>query len=105
MGEKEREKEWEWDKPKDWSAEERFVNRSLKIRRKIFRWLNDHRGAFYYTREDMAADAANFARCAIATAHRWITQYSRPDQPFHIQDTDTGYVIWARADMKPAGVA
>ena len=36
---------WDQAKVRDWSAEERYVNRSIRIRKHVAKWLGKHVGA------------------------------------------------------------
>ncbi len=107
MSEKERERKNEQNAveqglektTKDWSAEERYYNRSRKIRRKVWKWMYDTRGVLFDTEESMSATCANYARCSSVTARRWIHQYSQSNSDFYVHDATNGYTVWLRSDM------
>lgn len=80
----------------DQSAEERFYNRSVRIRRKIMKWLMEHVGDSWQTYAEMDAEAGNYAGCHMTTAHRWIFQYTRKDKPFEIQETTDAVILRER---------
>lgn len=82
---------------KDWSAEERFVNRSKKIRKKIQEWMFVHTEEKFETSGVLCDECANFAKCSSITAYRWIHQFSAPSAKFRIVEDDNGLMITLRA--------
>jgi hypothetical protein len=81
----------------DITAEERFYNRSVRIRRKILEWMALHVNERFDSLGEMEADAANHAKCSMPCARRWLFQFSRPDKPFWIEETSDFYVLRERA--------
>jgi hypothetical protein len=84
----------------DTSSEERNRRYSLKIRRKIKRWLIEHTGDVWDTLEDMHADAGNYAGCSQVTAGRWIHQLTRPPMIWEIVDTPDAYILRERREFE-----
>lgn len=80
----------------DISAEERFYNRSVRIRRKVMQWLMENLDESFDSYGDMEARCANFAGCSMPTARRWIYQWTRPGKPFQIQEGTDFYIVRAR---------
>ena len=80
----------------DISADERFYQRSVKIRRKILEWMADHVNDRFDSMGEMEAQAANFAKCSMPTARRWIFQFIQPDKPFWIEELSDFYVLRER---------
>ena len=83
----------------DISAEERFYNRSVRIRRKILKWMVEHVGEAWQTYAEMDAEAANAAGCHMTTAHRWIFQFSRRGKPFEIEEKVDTVVLRERGEL------
>ena len=81
----------------DLSAEERFYNRSVRIRRGIMAWLVDNEDKTFESLGDMEAQAANKANCSMVTARRWIYQYTRENKPFEVVDKGDYYIIRGRS--------
>jgi len=77
----------------DISSEERFYNRSRRIRRKIRAWMEEQAERTFPTFESMADEAANFADCATPTARRWLRQFSARNGDFLISDKEGSFVI------------
>jgi len=44
----------------------------------------------------MEAQAANFAKCSMPCARRWLFQFAQPGMPFHIQELADFYVVRER---------
>jgi hypothetical protein len=84
----------------DWSTEERYYNRSRKIRRKIRRWLEEHVGYSWSTEESMAAQAANYADCSSVTARRWIHQLTQPGTLFQVNESTELYTLAWRRELE-----
>lgn len=82
----------------DVSADERFYNRSVKIRKKILVWMSDHIGDRWESLGEMEAQAANYARCSMPCSRRWLYQFSQPGKPFIIADTPQWYILRERPD-------
>ena len=82
----------------DISADERFYNRSVRIRRKVMEWMAEKVGERFDTLGEMEAQAANFAKCSMPCSRRWIFQFSQPKMPFHIQELSSFYVIRERKE-------
>jgi hypothetical protein len=80
----------------DISSEERFYNRSVKIRRNVMRFLMEHVGIPYDSLGDLEAQAANFSNCSMVTARRWLFQWTRDDKPFYIEEKTNYYIIRER---------
>lgn len=80
----------------DISADERFYNRSRRIRRKIGKFLMLHVDWSYDTLGEMEAEAPNFADCSMPCARRWIFQWTRSTKPFRIEEKDDAYYIRTR---------
>jgi len=80
----------------DISADERFYNRSVKIRRKIMEWMMKHVNENFDSLGEMEAQAANFARCSMPCSRRWIFQFVQPDKPFYIEEKPDFYIIRER---------
>ena len=93
-------KAWELGKVKDWSAEERYVNRSIRIRKHVLKWLGDHIGFSYPDMMHMAEMCANDFKpmpFASITAYRWIQQFSRVNAPYHIGSTENDWYMIERS--------
>lgn len=84
----------------DISAEERFYNRSVRIRRGIMAWLVENEDKSFDSLGDMEAQAANYANCSMVTARRWLYQFSRENKPFEIVDKGAFYIIRGRTLAK-----
>lgn len=84
----------------DISAEERFYNRSVRIRRGVMAWLVDNEDRTFESLGDMEAQAANKANCSMVTARRWIYQFTRENKPFEIVDKGDFYIIRGRSLSK-----
>lgn len=92
----------------DTSADERFYNRSVKIRKGCFAFMGHHVGQLYDSWEDMASDAGNWIRengyvkqaASIAACRRWLYQYGKPSAagfcPWKIVSQPAGLVIMDR---------
>ena len=95
-------KAWETGKVRDWSAEERYVNRSIRIRKHVLKWMGSHLNFSYTEIMQMAEACANDFRpmpCASITCYRWIMQFSRPNAPYKIaSDENDWYVIKSRRE-------
>jgi len=76
---------------KDWSAEERFFNRSRLIRRRVDAWMLDSLGMIFESVSTMCDECANYARCSSITSYRWIHQYSAPNGKYIIEHQEEGY--------------
>lgn len=100
MNQRDIERAWEAGKVRDWSAEERYVNRSIRIRKHVLRWLGQHVGFHYTDMMKMAEECANEFKptpFASITAYRWLQQFSRVNAPFRIRtDENDWYVICDR---------
>jgi hypothetical protein len=103
MNQRDVERLWNEGKIRDWSAEERFVNRSIRIRKHVLKWLGKHVGFHYYQLMEMAETCANDFRplpCASITCYRWITQFTRVNAPYGIRTDDNDqYEIFARRSI------
>jgi len=44
----------------------------------------------------MEAQAANFAKCSMPCARRWLFQFAQPGMPFYIQELADFYVVRER---------
>ncbi len=88
---------------KDWSAEERFYNRSKRIRKRVRDWLFLKIGEHFDTSSVMSDQAANFAGCSSITAYRWIHQFSVDGDPkkapFRITEDENGLYLSLREDQ------
>ena len=80
----------------DVSADERFYNRSVRIRRKIMLWMADHVGERFDSLGEMEAQAGNYAKCSMPCARRWIFQFAQPGMPFRIEELADFYVVRER---------
>ena len=105
MNQRDIEEAWKTGKVRDWSAEERYVNRSIRIRKHVLKWLGEHIGFSYPEMMQMAEQCANEFKpmpCASITAYRWLQQFTRINAPFRIAtDENDWYVIAARRDGQP----
>ncbi len=81
---------------RDWSAEERFVNRSFKIRKLVRAWLKANTGQIFETSSLMSEICANYSKCSSVTAYRWLHQYTAPGQLWIISEQEAGLVIQER---------
>ncbi len=81
----------------DISSEERFYNRSVKIRKGIMGFLVDNEDKSYESLGDLEAQAANAAKCSMVTARRWLYQFTREGKPFQIVDKGNFYIIRGRS--------
>lgn len=86
----------------DVSAEERFYNRSKRIRRKVRAWLGEHVGETFPSFDAMAEEAANYSGCAAPTSRRWIKQFSARNGDFVISDKEGGLVVGNRSQEEVA---
>jgi hypothetical protein len=92
----------------DTSAEERYINRSMKIRKGVKAWMFDNLGVLFESWEEMAGLAGNYCAqkkytkepASSVACRRWIYQFSLPGAPFHIRGEPSGYVIADREDME-----
>lgn len=80
----------------DISAEERFYNRSVRIRASIMRWMIEHVNERFDSMGEMEAKAANYAKCAMPTSRRWIFQFVQDDKPFYIEEKNNMYILRER---------
>ena len=81
----------------DISADERFYNRSVRIRRKVMEFLIEHVNERFDSMGEMEAQAANHAKASMPTARRWIFQFVQPGKPFWIEEQADFYIIRERA--------
>ena len=79
---------------RDWSAEERFVNRSMRIRRDVKKWLRkqEREGREFETSGMMSDMCGNDCRCSSTAAYRWLHQWSAPNGKFRIEERENGYL-------------
>jgi hypothetical protein len=82
----------------DISADERFYNRSVRIRRKVMKWLLENVNESFDTLGDMEAMCGNYAGCSMPTARRWIFQWTRPGKPFMVEERTDLYIIRERKE-------
>jgi hypothetical protein len=80
----------------DISADERFYNRSVKIRRLVMEWMAAHVDERFDSLGEMEAQAANHAKASMPTARRWIFQFIQPGKPFWIQEATSFYILRER---------
>ncbi len=86
------------DRP-DWSAEERFVNRSIRMRRHALVWMDKNINRHWNEVMKVAEECANEFKplaCSSITMYRWIAQFSAQNAPFRIEPTDLGYQLLRR---------
>ena len=88
---------------KDETSEERFLNRSRKIRKATREFLSINLGVLFDDTEDIASQAANYAEkylrgspCSSITTRRWILQFCNKNGPFKAVTSPAGVVIWER---------
>jgi len=97
MNQRDMDRAWRDGKVRDWSAEERYVNRSIRIRKHVLKWLGEHVGFSYTEMMRMAEECANEFRpmpCSSITCYRWIQQFTRVNAPYRIRtDENDWYVI------------
>jgi hypothetical protein len=79
----------------DTSAEERFYNRSKRIRKKIYNFIRENVGQRFEDFEDMCNQAANYAKCSPVTSGRWIKVYTAPNGDFGIT---ADFVFYIKSD-------
>lgn len=89
---------------KDETSEERFLNRSRKIRKATHEFLSLNLGVLFDDTEDLASQAANYAAkylrgspCSSITCRRWIIQFCNRNGDFKAVTSPAGVVIWERA--------
>lgn len=82
--------------PRDWSAEERFVNRSFRIRKDIKKWIGDNLNKVYPTSSELCDECAYDCRCSPVTAYRWLHFWSNPKAPYLIEEQPAGLVLKER---------
>ena len=82
----------------DITADERFYNRSVKIRRKIMTWMAENVNGRWESLGEMEAQAANYAGCSMPCSRRWMFQFSQPGKPFQIVDTTNWYILRERPE-------
>jgi hypothetical protein len=82
----------------DISADERFYNRSVKIRRKVMEWMIENVNGRWESLGEMEARAANFAGCSMPCSRRWLFQFSQPGKPFRIVETTDWYILRERPE-------
>ena len=80
----------------DQSAEERFMSRSIRFRKKLRSWLKQNIGDSWATLSELYRDAANYAGCNMQTAGRWIYQYTGPGQEWQIIEGEDEYTLAIR---------
>jgi len=68
----------------DISSEERFYTLSLDIRALIAEFLQDNVGSQWPNLSVLHAQAANYARCAMTTASRWVLQLTQVGTDFRL---------------------
>ena len=91
-----------FDTKKDWSAEERFVNRSIRIRKHVLKWMESNKGGHWVEMMQMAQECANEFKpfpCASITCYRWIQQFSAKNAPYQIRGDDSGYRLLKRDEV------
>ena len=86
----------------DMTATERHISRSLRIRRKIMKYLATNVGQAFEDLSDLGNQAANYAGCSSETATRWIKQFTSPGTPFILTEQPAGYVVWRRPGREEA---
>lgn len=72
-------------KGEDMSAEERFYNRSVKIRDAVLIFMKENQGKLWDSWEDMSSDCGNWIRekryhrkgASMQVCRRWLYQYSK----------------------------
>jgi hypothetical protein len=84
----------------DMRPEEKYISRSLKIRRKVLAFLSIHEGSCFYDMPDLCDQVGNFAECSSETARRWIYQFTAPNAPYKLTEQGAGLVIWKREQEK-----
>ena len=82
--------------PRDWSAEERFVNRSFRIRKDIKKWIGEHLGQIYSTSSELSDECAYECKCSPITAYRWLHFWSSRGAPYLIEEQAAGLVLKER---------
>lgn len=80
----------------DISADERFYNRSVRIRKRVMMWMVEHIDEKFDSMGEMEAQAANYARCSMPCSRRWIFQFTQPDKPFWIEEETDFYILRQR---------
>ena len=100
MNNRDMDKAWMEGKVKDWSAEERYVNRSIRIRKHVLKWLGEHTDFAYPDMMNMAEMCANDFKpmpCASITCYRWIQQFTRINAPYRIRSDENDWYAIRRA--------
>lgn len=87
----------------DMSSEERFLNRSFKIKRGTREFLERNLGVLFEGTEDAASQAANYCQkflrgtpCSSITARRWIVQYTAKNAEFMVTSQPAGIIFMRR---------
>lgn len=88
---------------KDWSAEERFYNRSRLIRRRIDSWMLENLGTVFETVSAICDECGNYSRCSSITAYRWVHQFSAANGKYIIEHQEEGYNPKDIAEVLPKG--
>jgi len=86
----------------DMTSTERHINRSIKIRRAISRFISQNEGQLFDDPKDLGNQAANYAKCGYEAAWRWLDQFTAKDQPYVITEQAAGLVIMRRPGREQA---
>src|SRR3970040_2512721 len=80
----------------DMRAEERWMARSFRFRKKLRSWMDQSVGEAGSTMGELHRDAANYAGCASMTASRWIYQFTGPGQRWQVIETEDVFLLAKR---------
>ena len=86
----------------DMTSTERHINRSIKIRRAILRFIVKNEGQLFDDPKDLGNQAANYALCGYEAAWRWLDQFTAKDQPYVITEQGAGMVMMKRPGREQA---
>lgn len=92
---------------KDETANERYLNRSRRIRQGCYEFLLKNLGVLFDDTEDVAIQAANYCRkylrgspASSVTTRRWIIQFCGHGGDFKALNSPAGVIFELRADEK-----
>ena len=84
----------------DMSAEERFIARSLRIRKKIKSWLTQNVGERWPTLGALHRDCANYCDASMNTVSRWVYQFTGPGQEWQLIEHEDDYELAFRLERR-----
>jgi hypothetical protein len=89
----------------DTTSEERYINRSLKIRRLVLAWMTNNVDQSFESWEEMGGLAGNYCQrmglkdgASSTCCIRWIHQLSLTGELFRIESQPSGYIVRVREE-------